>query len=221
MKFASVIFDFDSTVVDCETLDLVAEVALAGRTESDGVLAEVKRITALGMEGAIPFGESLARRMALIAPSRETVARIAREMVRHITPSFLAHRAYLQAHHDNIYIVSGGFDELIAPVGEALGLDPGHTFSNAFIYDEGGIATGIDASRPLAYAGGKARAIEEADIPGPRIIIGDGWTDYEIKAKGAAEMFVAYIEHARREKVVAQADAVAQSFDQLFDILEG
>jgi D-3-phosphoglycerate dehydrogenase len=121
MRYGSIIFDFDSTVVDCETLDLVSEVVLAERSDKDEVLAEVKRITALGMEGAIPFGESLARRMALIAPTRAAVADVASRMLEHITPSFLAHKDFLAQRRDSIYIVSGGFDEIIAPVADALG----------------------------------------------------------------------------------------------------
>ncbi len=218
MKFASVIFDFDSTMVDCETLDLLSEVALAGRSDREEIVAKVKRITELGMEGAIPFGESLARRMALISPSRESVARIAREMIHHITPSFLAHRAYLQTNRERIHIISGGFEEIIAPVAETLGLDPAHTFANAFVYERG-IATGI-AKRPTAQEGGKIVAITSASLPSPRVIIGDGWTDYEIKKQGAADTFVAYTEHVYRDKVVANADAVARSFNDLLKFIE-
>lgn len=218
MTYASIIFDFDSTVVDCETLDLVSEVVLADRTDKDEVLAEVKRVTALGMEGAIPFGESLARRMALIAPTQAAVADVASRMLEHITPSFLAHKDFLTQYRDSIYIISGGFDEIIAPVADALGLNRTHIFANAFTYGPDGVATGVDQTRPSAHAGGKAKAVEAAGMPRPRVIVGDGWTDYEIKKLGAADAFIAYVEHARRDKVVAEADAVASSFDELLTL---
>lgn len=220
MKYASFIFDFDSTVVDCETLDLVSEVALSGRADAAEVVAEVKRITALGMEGAIPFDESLARRMALIAPTRAAVLEIASRMKEHITPSFLAHKDFFAAHRENVYIISGGFDEIIAPVAESLGIDTTHIFANAFVYGTDGVASGVDLSRPSAHAGGKVKAVASSGMPHPRVIVGDGWTDYEIKQQGAADAFIAYVEHARREKVVAQADAVATSFEDLLNYFE-
>lgn len=220
MRFSSIIFDFDSTVVDCETLDLVSEVALEGRPDKDTVVAEVKRITALGMEGKLPFHESLSSRMALIAPSREHVAQVAAMIREHVTPSFLEHRDYLAAHAGAIYVVSGGFDELIFPVTDALGLRREHVFANAFIYGTDGIAKGVDQERPSAFAGGKTKAVEKAGLAQPRVIIGDGWTDYEIRRDGAAEAFIAYIEHAQRETVVAHADALARSFEEVLEVLE-
>lgn len=218
MKYASLIFDFDSTIVDCETLDLVAEVALAGRADRDAVIAEVKRITALGMEGAIPFGESLAARMALIAPTRGAVADVAERMVNRITPSFLSHKHFFAEQRERIYIISGGFDEIIFPVADTLGIEHTHVLANAFIYDAHGVGS-IDQARPLAHAGGKARAVAAASLQKPRVIIGDGWTDYEIREKGAAEAFIAYVEHAKRETVVGKADAIAASFEELLRLL--
>lgn len=141
-------------------------------------------------------------------------------MVDHITPSFLAHADFFRTHRDRVYIISGGFDEIILPAAEALGIDPTHIFANAFIYDMNGVATGVDQERPSAHAGGKVRAVEEAGLPHPRVIVGDGWTDFEIKQKGAADAFIAYVEHAHRDKVVAEADVVARSFDDLVEYLE-
>ncbi|MBI4093880.1 HAD-IB family phosphatase [Candidatus Kaiserbacteria bacterium] len=218
MKYASLIFDFDSTIVDCETLDMMSEVALAGRRDRDAVVAEVRRLTVLGMEGAIPFGESLARRISLIAPTRDVVREVAARMVKHITPSFLAHKRFFTEHRDRIYVISGGFEEIIFPVADALGIDRSHVLANAFVYDAGGVAS-VDHGRSSAHAAGKARAVEEAGVLQPRVIIGDGWTDYEIRKRGAADAFIAYIEHVKRAKVVAKADAVAASFDDLLQLL--
>ncbi len=220
MPWGSLVFDFDSTVVDCETLELVSARALAGRADRDLVLAEVQRLTALGMEGQLPFGESLARRMALFAPHRDDVAAIAAEMPRRISASFLAHADFVRTHRECIAIVSGGFEELIWSVADVLGIDRARVYANAFVYDADGIATGVDQTRPTAHAGGKVRALREAALPHPIIMVGDGWTDYEARAEGVADSFIAYTEHAQREKVIAQADAIAASFDDLLALLE-
>jgi D-3-phosphoglycerate dehydrogenase len=220
MNYASVVFDFDSTVVDCETLDLVSEASLSCRADKDTVLAEVKRITALGMEGAMPFGESLSRRIALVGPTRAAVAEVAARISSHITPSFLAHTDFFRAHRDTVAIVSGGFDEIIWPVADILGIPRERVFANAFRYDEMGVAIGVDEARSSAHAGGKALAVETARLARPLVIVGDGWTDFEIREKGVADAFIAFVGHARREKVVAHADAVADSFDQLLSLLD-
>ena len=47
------------------------------------------------------------------------------------------------------------------------------------------------------------------------VVVGDGWTDYEIRAAGAADRFYAFVETAARPKVTAAADAVAASFDEV------
>lgn len=215
MRFATVVFDFDSTVVDCETLDLVSEASLSGRDDAQSVVAEVKRITALGMDGSIPFDESLARRIALFAPSKSAVEAVRRDIVKHISASFSANAAFFAEHADAVYIVSGGFDELIYPVSDLLGIAREHVLANAFVYAADGSVSGIDQSRPTAHAGGKVAAVRAAGLPGPLLIVGDGWTDYELRQHGVADAFLAYVEHARRDTVVAVADATARSFEEV------
>lgn len=215
MKCTSLVFDFDSTVVDCETLDLVSEVALRGRSDADAVLAEVKRITALGMEGAIPFDESLSRRIALVAPTRAAVEEVAARIVGHITLSFRTHTDFFAARRGSIAIVSGGFDNIIWPVADILGIPRELVFANAFRFDDEGTACGVDTTRPSSQAGGKARAVAASALARPLAIVGDGWTDYEVKERGAADFFIAYTEHARRENVIARGDAVAASLDDI------
>ncbi|MBC8500989.1 MAG: phosphoserine phosphatase SerB [Nanoarchaeota archaeon] len=51
-------FDMDSTLIDCETLDVIAA--------EIGVKKEVAEITALGMNGQLDFEESVKRRLALL-----------------------------------------------------------------------------------------------------------------------------------------------------------
>jgi hypothetical protein len=45
-------------------------------------------------------------------------------------------------------------------------------------------------------------------------------SDFFGRGKGVADAFIAFVGHARREKVVAHADAVADSFDQLLSLLD-
>lgn len=219
MRFGSLCFDFDSTIVSIETIDLACEISLKGRSDAEEILREFKRLTVLGMEGALPFDESLSRRMKLISLSRAHIKKIAKRMPEFITSSLLQHREYLKRNASKIYVVSGGFEELIYPVTDFLGIIRSHVYANAFVYD-GDAITGIDATRPTAKAGGKAAAIERAAAPRPRMIVGDGWTDYEIKSHGVADVFVAFVEHVARKTVIEKADFVARSFDELIEYIE-
>jgi D-3-phosphoglycerate dehydrogenase len=220
MRFGSLFFDFDSTIVDVETLDVLAEAALDGNPDKARLLSEIKDTTTQAMEGRIPFTEALTRRMGLIAPRREHVSALAERLVSHISPSFLEHLDFFKKNRDRIYILSGGFDEVIFPVADRLGVSRAHVFANTFVYDERGNVTGVDAARPLAQPLGKVLQIRKLGVGRPLIMIGDGYTDYEVKLHGAADAFVAYVEHARREPVIAGADFVAKSFGDLLSYLE-
>lgn len=221
MPWASLVFDVDSALVDCETLELVSEEALTTRAgERDAVMHEVRRITALGMEGTIPFAESLARRLQLIAPTRTHVQTVAATIPSHITRSFLAHTDFFSAHRDRIFVVSNGFKEIIFPATDLLGIRREHVYASEFTYDDAGRVIGVVPGGVLLEASGKAKTVALMNPPHPCIMVGDGWTDYEVKEYGAADVFVAYTEHARRERVVAHADASVSSLDELLELLE-
>ena len=219
MKFATVVFDFDSTLVDIETLEHVIEVALEGRRDSDAILLEIRNITEQGLRGEIPFNESLSRRMALISPSRKHVKKVANELTNHITPSVLNNKEFFKMYSEGIYIVSGGFDELIFPVSDVLGIKREHVFANEFIYDSSGELIGVNNSRPLSQHLGKVKALRAAQLTRPLAMVGDGYTDYEVKLHGAADVFIAYVEHTHRASVVASADHVAKSFNEVVSYL--
>jgi D-3-phosphoglycerate dehydrogenase len=74
---------------------------------------------------------------------------------------------------------------------------------------------GVDRTNPLARPGGKAHVVRALRLPGRVVAVGDGITDAEIRDDGAAAEFVAYCENVEREQVVARADRVARSVDEV------
>ena len=64
MPKKQVILDFDSTLCAVESLDALAEMVLADDPDSEAKVAEIERLTSLGMSGELPLSESLARRLA-------------------------------------------------------------------------------------------------------------------------------------------------------------
>ncbi len=100
-----------------------------------------------------------------------------------------------------------------------LGIPRQKVFANAFTYSNDGIVTGLDATRLTAQNRGKVKQIEALALTAPIIMVGDGFSDYEVKKYGAADVFIAYTEHAQRQNVVAHANYVANSFDDITSYL--
>lgn len=209
------VFDFDSTLVRVETLDALAEIALTGRADAEATKAQIIDLTNQGMSGAIDFGEALRRRVALLALTRDHVQTLTGAIREELTPSIRRNAEFFTAHAEKLIIVSGGFREIILPVADALGIASDRVFANDFVYDAEGRVTGIDPANPLAMTGGKTAVLAALNLPGPVIMVGDGWTDAEVKLGGAADRFYAFTEVVRREAVVAAADAEATSLDEV------
>lgn len=212
---ATYIFDFDSTLVRIETLEALADIALAGSPDAAEVRAEIARLTDQAMAGEVAFGEALRRRLSLLPLTRDHVQTLADRILDEGTPSVRKNLAFFRAHADRIVILSGGFREIIAPVAERLGVAPDRVLANDLLYDAEGRVAGVDPANPLSEAGGKPAVIRGLGLTGPVVMVGDGWNDAEVKQAGAADRFYAFTEIVRREPVVAAADAEAASIDEL------
>ena len=209
------VFDFDSTLVDFETLDLLAERVLEGAPGSAATRAEIARLTDQAMTGDLPFDEALRRRLALLPLTRAAAEALGREAVDRLTASVARNRDFFRDQADRIVIVSGGFREIIAPVAEHLGISPDRILCNDLVYDADDRVTGVDPANPLSREGGKTEALTGLQLPGPVVMVGDGWTDAEVRLAGAADRFYAFTEVARRPRVVEAADAEVRSLDEL------
>lgn len=196
-------------------MELLAEQSLGGASKKDEILAEVKKITDQGMNGEIPIPESLARRFALIKARRDHIQSVAQTLTTLVSRSFLENRTFFAKNSRHIHVVSSGFTELIYPVSDILGIMREHVHANSLLFSEDGSVLGVDPGNLLAQNLGKVRLVESLALPRPVVIVGDGYTDYEIRKHGAADIFIAYIEHANRERVAREADFLAKSFDDV------
>ncbi len=212
---ATFVFDFDSTLVGLESLEALADLALEGVADAAAVLAEVHRLTDAAMAGEIDFGEALRRRLALLPLHRSHVEALAARAVNDLAPSVRRNLAFFRDHAERVVIVSGGFREIVAPVARQLGIAAERVLANDLVYAADGRVAGVDPANPLAGAGGKARALEALGLPRPVVMVGDGWTDAEVRLAGAADRFYAFTEIVRRPPVVAAADAEVASLDEL------
>ncbi|WP_442881303.1 phosphoglycerate dehydrogenase [Brevundimonas sp.] len=211
---ATYVFDFDSTLVRIETLEALADIALAGAPDAGAIRAEIVRLTDQAMTGDIPFGEALRRRLELLPLTRDHIAELAARILDEGTPSVRRNLRFFHENADRIAILSGGFREIIAPLAAHLHIPPERVLCNDLTYDAAGRVTGVDQDNPLAHAGGKSIAVKAQNFAHPVVMIGDGWTDAEVRLSGAADRFHAFTEIARRARVVAAADSVSPSMDE-------
>jgi len=167
-----VVMDVDSTLIQDEVIDLLAERA--------GALDEVAAITELAMRGEIDFAESLKQRVALLAGlPTEALDETARRI--RLTPGARTLCRTLRRLGFRVCLVSGGFREVIAPLAQQLEVDG--LRANALEIVDGrltGRVTGEIVDRQ-----GKREALEEFarefGIPVARTVaIGDGANDLDM-----------------------------------------
>jgi len=169
-----VVLDVDSTLIEDEVIELLAEAA--------GSLDEVARITFRAMNGELDFAESLRERVATLAGLPESVfAEVgARVTVPRGVPEMIAG---VHAAGGRVAVVSGGFHEVIDPIAERLGLD--HWRANRLEVVDG-VLTGRVVP-PVVDAAAKAEALQEwADAAGipvsQTLAVGDGANDLPMMA---------------------------------------
>ena len=199
-----VVMDADSTLLQDEVIDLLAEEA--------GCAEQVAAITEAAMGGQLDFAESLTRRVALLEGLDAGVLDRVRQRLR-LTPGA---RTLLRTLHRLGYVpavVSGGFVEVLAPLLADLNVD--YLAANRLEIAEG-VLTGRLAGEIVDRAG-KARALERfaADVGVPlsqTVAVGDGANDIDmISAAGLGIAFNAKAvvrEHADAALSVPYLDAV-------------
>ena len=109
-----VIFDVDSTLIEDEVIELLADVA--------GKRAEVAAVTERAMAGELDFAESLIERVKALAGLPESVFKDVFDRVT-VTRGAQALIDAVHAGGGKVGAVSGGFNQVLAPLATELNLD--------------------------------------------------------------------------------------------------
>ena len=208
------IIDFDSTFTQVEGLDELADLALENSPDRAKIVGAIRALTDQGMSGEINFSESLRRRLALLPARREHLAPLVARLQGKVSASIRRNQGFFRQFAGRVYVVSSGFREFIEPVVAEFGIDAAHVLANTFTYAADGRITGFDPANVLSRDGGKIAQLRLLDLAGPVYVLGDGYTDYQMRAAGLADRFYAYTENVARPAVVAHADRVLPSFDE-------
>ncbi|HBH09946.1 MAG TPA: hypothetical protein DDX15_00310 [Gammaproteobacteria bacterium] len=215
-----IIIDFDSTFITEESLDELAKYKLRDQPDSQTMLNKIKSLTNAGMNGDIPFKQSLDERMEVLNLNRSDINSVSKILSECVTPSFTKNKSFFIENNNKIIILSGGFKELIVPIVDDFGILSSNVFANDFIYNSSEQITGINQDNIMSKNGGKVKQSKLLSIHGTVHVIGDGYTDYEIKLDGPATHFFAFTENVERKNICELADLTLSNFDDYINILK-
>uniref|UniRef100_A0A2P2K378 phosphoserine phosphatase n=1 Tax=Rhizophora mucronata TaxID=61149 RepID=A0A2P2K378_RHIMU len=208
----AVCFDVDSTVCQDEGIDELADFCGAGKA--------VAEWTARAMGGSVPFEQALAARLSLFKPSLSQVQEFLEKRPSKISPGIDALMKKLKAKNTDVYLISGGFRQMINPVASMLGIPPENIFANQLLFGSSGEFLGFDENEPTSRSRGKANAVQQIrKVHGYKalVMIGDGATDLEARKPGGADLFICYAGVQLREAVAAKADWLVLNFTDLIN----
>jgi D-3-phosphoglycerate dehydrogenase len=212
------IIDFDSTFTKVEALDVLGEISLADSENKEENLEKIKNITNAGMAGGISFKQSLEQRLDLLHANKKHLPLLIKKLKEQVSESIKRNRAFFEQYADNVLIISSGFKEFIEPIVTEFGIKSENIYANEFQEDANGNLVSFNPDILLSQDNGKVKLLQALNLQGDVHVIGDGYTDYEIRKAGLAVKFYAFTENVIRDIVVENADYVAPTFEEVLYI---
>jgi len=170
------------------------------------------------MEGKISFRESLIKRIELLNAGKTQIEEVVKMLGKKISKSVIRNKNFFSKYGEDIFIISGGFKEIIYPIISKYNIPEKNVFANTFEFDNDGNITGFDKKNLLSQDNGKIKQLKKLGLKGELYVIGDGYTDYELKKEGIAHKFFAFTENIERQIVTENADYIAPSMDEFLYI---
>lgn len=208
------IIDFDSTFTQVEALDELVRISLENHSEKERIVKEIESLTNAAMEGRLSFTESLEKRVKLLHANKKHLGQLVKVLKKKVSQSFSRNSNFFKKHSEQIFIVSGGFKEFITPVVAAYHILPENIFANTFLFDYEENIVGYDKDNPLSEEGGKVKLLRQLNWKEDVFVIGDGYSDFQLKEAGIVKKFYAFTENIERAAVAEKADHVTPSFDE-------
>lgn len=211
-RMDAVCLDVDSTVIREEGIDELAK--FCGKGD------EVAALTAQAMGGSMSFQEALHWRLNIIRPSLAQVKDFIKTSPPSLTPGIKSFVELLHSRGIPIFLISGGFSSIIAPIAQQLKIPMTQVSANRLTFYFNGEYAGFDETQPTSRSGGKGVVIQQLkETYGFKhlILIGDGMTDAE--ACPPADAFIGYGGNIIRPEVRAKAKWFVTDFNEISNVL--
>ena len=208
-----IIIDFDSTFIIDETLDFMA------KNLHRNVQIEIKKITDRAMNGELDFNSALIERTRKLKIHKSELSNIIESLKKRVSPSFISNKKYINSISENIFIISGGFKEIIIPIVRDYGIKQSHVYANEFIFDDDEMISGINEKLEMSQSDGKNRILETIDLSKGAYVVGDGITDLKMKKVSGIKSFICYVENINRPEISKKADFIASNFNEVIKII--
>ena len=171
------------------------------------------------MGGSVLFQDALAARLEIIKPSKIDIENFLTKHPFQFTKNVENLINILHSNGKYVYLVSGGFRQMINPIAEELRIPSHRIYANNLLFSRDTVGTfdGFDAKEMTSRDGGKPAVIKLLmDAHGYKniVMVGDGVTD--MQAKPPAQAFIGFGGVIVREKVQAGADWFIHDFQVIF-----
>jgi phosphoserine phosphatase len=183
-----------------------------------GKFEEVSAWTAKAMNGGVKFEDALAARLQILQPSRQDIDACLTNHPFKLTPGIQDLIRTLQERSIHVYLVSGGFRQMIEPVAARLDIPVDRIYANRILFDESNNYQycGFDAAEPTSADQGKPKALRLIKQKGnynTMVMVGDGATDAQ--AKPPADSFIGFGGVVEREAVRTRACWFVRDFQDM------
>ena len=214
-RLDGICFDVDSTFCQDESIDELAEFLGCGDV--------VRELTAKAMGGNVLFQDALKARLDAMGPTRADVDRFLVEHPHILSVGIRELLGVLAKRDVQVFLVSGGFRQIIEPLAEHLGIPKAHVFANNLLFESDGGYAGFDPEEFTSRSGGKREAvrhIRKAFGMETIAMVGDGATDAEARGDDGAKLFIGYGGTVFREGVAERADWYVMKIDEITSVLD-
>ena len=214
---ATVLFDFDSTLIQIESLEKIVERHL----DADPIVRDrYAEITNQGMSGGWTFTESLSTRLDLVPLMREDAVAFGRRAPEYWTeglPELI--ETLHQADHE-VWLISGAMVEALREAATHLAIPPTRVLGVQLDWSGPEGRGAVDLGDPFSESKVAGVHALRPEWPRPAVMVGDGFTDRALFDAGLVEYFVPFTANVRRPSAIPEGVPEASSAMELSRLLD-
>ncbi len=212
---ATIIFDFDSTLIDCESLEEI----LKNRVDPER-LKKIQEITNEGMSGTLDFSLSLEKRLEFAQIKLEDCQNFGHQAIHHLTQGMEQLIVNLRKSSIPVWIISGAIDEVLFPTANYLQIPLQQVAGVPLKWSVNGEYQGIDKTNLFSRSKWEGAKQFRSQWTSPIIAVGDSVTDFHLYEKGLVDYFIAFTQHVRRPALIQKQVIEASNVLILQQVME-